>query len=912
MIEGEQMAALLATTEKVVSIISRGQVYESVYLRDVPADTLSKNLESALTGIYKTALILLYEAGDMFAQSTPKRVLRSLIKPGHVSGGLEGIGKQEDDLLRTVSACEVRRSDNADNSILEKIGALDIPIKRVDEAIQHLVQDMDREKHIKMLEWISDVPFGKNHDHAKKNKTPGTSEWILKDSKFIDWMQDEFPIFWTQGSPGTGKTYLTSTVVDHIRSDLSSFPRNEGFAFFYCDKNEPKRSQPLSILQSIVRQLSTTVEHPETARIKLKELCDQCRESGSDLDLQKCQEQIQESSEIYERTTIVIDALDECDQDSRYELIDALEYLTTQISRPVKVYISSRPNPQILNQFGKTPDVEINASLNTGDIQRYLEAELTKVSKRAPVFRRMKEEIIDELLRRCDGMFQWTFLQLKQIQSCISDEAVRSRLKDLPKGLIATYDQLWGQIEELDEHDRAYVHRALRWVIAAENPFSVSNLLCAIRVNTTGEAPPLADEIDEEGLISLCKNLLTIDSNLDVWRFSHLSVREYLETKLKWTLPQAKFHAASACLSWFITMYGEGSYEGLDSSTRFQDPPAPTDISHAVHPFHLYMRHQWIHHVQRAEDDDKSTLQSLLKKFVGSTKESSQQYQKWYELTELDPKFRIKHMELDYSTDEYDEYSVEYHLVGGFEYKEDREILRDTAVHAMSYDSFPVILFDWWRDGEFDSTQQSKQGNDVLKLATLFGCTEICKMIIERGPDVNFEVNSESHMNALMVACERGHTDIAKYLVDAGADVNRQITIGDFGSALVAAAHGGHTDIVKHLVGAGADVNLQITTGNFGSVLVAAAHGGHLEIVKYLIESGADVNMITEKGNFSDALTAARDREQAETVDYLLNTAGADDSPCKEVRMVFKSTVLTSYPIMQTSNPIARERIYKK
>ena len=130
--------------------------------------------------------------------------------------GLEGIGRQEDDLLRTVSACEIRRSASADNSILQKIDSLDIPIRQVDEGIQHLLRQMDRDSRIEMLEWISPVPFGKNHDNAKKNKAPGTCEWIFDDSKFINWMQGYSSIFWAQGPPGTGKPYFTSTVVDPI------------------------------------------------------------------------------------------------------------------------------------------------------------------------------------------------------------------------------------------------------------------------------------------------------------------------------------------------------------------------------------------------------------------------------------------------------------------------------------------------------------------------------------------------------------------------------------------------------------------------------------------------------------------------------------------------------------------------
>jgi hypothetical protein len=76
------MCALLGTTEKVVRIFSRGQVYEQVYLPQVPGsplNTAQKSLESGLLKIYATALKLLADSGTLFSMNMVRRTLESIV-----------------------------------------------------------------------------------------------------------------------------------------------------------------------------------------------------------------------------------------------------------------------------------------------------------------------------------------------------------------------------------------------------------------------------------------------------------------------------------------------------------------------------------------------------------------------------------------------------------------------------------------------------------------------------------------------------------------------------------------------------------------------------------------------------------------------------------------------------------------
>ena len=75
------MAALLGLTEQVVRILTRGQVYENVFLGNQAedGDKLLQNLRDALIRIYVTSLELLADAESLFSQNTARQTLEAII-----------------------------------------------------------------------------------------------------------------------------------------------------------------------------------------------------------------------------------------------------------------------------------------------------------------------------------------------------------------------------------------------------------------------------------------------------------------------------------------------------------------------------------------------------------------------------------------------------------------------------------------------------------------------------------------------------------------------------------------------------------------------------------------------------------------------------------------------------------------
>lgn len=286
-----------------------------------------------------------------------------------------------------------------------------------------VLERIDARDELEILEWISPIPYGTHHSVRVESRTPDTCEWLIQTKEFCEWMDyGSSAILRLQGSStfskvvilpylvtiltvlvGAGKTYLTSKVIDHVRGLLESSSDHAGFAFFYCNRNEENRREPLYILQSYVRQLSNAVGSTEHIRKRLKTISKQTRRQASHLGLEACKTQLMESINEYSQTVIILDALDECDDYSRWQLTDVIRDLVSKSNQSVKVFISSRPENDINTQFsGK--NIIIQAINNQSDIEKFVNAEIDKPRKWGPISADLRSIIVQVLCQNSQGM----------------------------------------------------------------------------------------------------------------------------------------------------------------------------------------------------------------------------------------------------------------------------------------------------------------------------------------------------------------------------------------------------------------------------------------------------------------------------------------------------------------------------
>ncbi|XP_062575297.1 putative ankyrin repeat protein RF_0381 [Saccostrea cucullata] len=185
-----------------------------------------------------------------------------------------------------------------------------------------------------------------------------------------------------------------------------------------------------------------------------------------------------------------------------------------------------------------------------------------------------------------------------------------------------------------------------------------------------------------------------------------------------------------------------------------------------------------------------------------------------------------------------------------------------------------------------------KDNFSCLHLSCLFGQYDVVKTFIEEGADINlFTVNGTSPFYAAVAS---GNVHLVRYLTKNGAVWNE-----DNLSQLQLASYVGSLEIIKHFITSDPDVNIDVTCLSAACIngkrtvveyliekvdvneicdkcdpaLHCAATSGHLGIVKYLVEHEADVNLLSSSKK--NPLYCAAMNGHLHIIRYLLDN-GAD------------------------------------
>lgn len=160
-----------------------------------------------------------------------------------------------------------------------------------------------------------------------------------------------------------------------VEKQRAALDKRQGFAFFYCNRNnvERERANPEGILRSIVRQLSMSGPHAQLSKLVAAKYTErECNYfADGPLRLDECVDLIIKLTEEYTSTTIIIDALDECDVSTRQSLLAALSSIIHHGSS-TKIFVSSRDDKDITLQLSGLPNLYIKASNNAKDIDQYV------------------------------------------------------------------------------------------------------------------------------------------------------------------------------------------------------------------------------------------------------------------------------------------------------------------------------------------------------------------------------------------------------------------------------------------------------------------------------------------------------------------------------------------------------------
>lgn len=332
--------------------------------------------------------------------------------------------------------------------------------------------------------------------------------------------------------------------------------------------------------------------------------------------------------DIFPRTTIIIDALDESDPLKRSSLLQVLNTIVQYSANVVKIFVSSRDDVDIQLRLDKVPNLYIEAQDNAEDIKRFINREMAdwvKNKRLASLPVEMKDKIMATLADKANGMyvfgcslscfsgltlprFQWVNLQIQYLNAMRFDEDIMDSLGKLPRSLKATYSQILASMREGTNREWVITERALMWMICSQIPLT-QQLWAEL---TYWPNPVPAAGITT--LFELCHHLVTSNGQSKYVTFAHLSVREYLETEF--TPEASNSMAAECCLSILdstalpVVLYTRDDYGTLGRyGSRYW-------------PDHVDRSYQRMEHISRP-------LLDHLRRFLGSATVPGQSYRRW-------------------------------------------------------------------------------------------------------------------------------------------------------------------------------------------------------------------------------------------------------------------------------------------
>ena len=244
-----------------------------------------------------------------------------------------------------------------------------------------------------------------NYNRLQELRSVDTGIWFLKSQMFSNWKISPGSLLWLYGIPGCGKSVLSSTIIEAINSHSSS-ESDWAVLYFFFDFNDEKKQQTDKMVQSLTVQLSSqNISVPQS----LLSLYKSCANGERQPAYHSLVNTLHEMLAGFNRTYIVLDALDECEKWPF--LLSLIEKLASWRDLNLHILVTSRKERDIEELIEPLTNFDtricIQSSVVNRDIQAYIQVRL----QTGPKFKRWRErpevliEVEEKLMEKADGMY---------------------------------------------------------------------------------------------------------------------------------------------------------------------------------------------------------------------------------------------------------------------------------------------------------------------------------------------------------------------------------------------------------------------------------------------------------------------------------------------------------------------------
>jgi hypothetical protein len=545
---GKQYDDAQAGLLEIPTIIIRYQVLESVYrnstVNNRAEHKLKAEFEKRLTELYCNILQYQVRAVCQWSRNKANQYFRDVFKADEWSKLLKDIQNADNfckaigetfnaGTLNGLNGQHLRLHDKVDSFHLkhqDTLNDLSSMVKSLETAETQRKQQQSREEqqeeqrchqvlftvNLELLPNSTTLTFrfhqafGPSLYLEHKNRNPvrvlGTCNWFLNSENFIAWKnQRQSCLLWVSADPGCGKSVLTrSTIDERLLPDDNQAPT---VCYFFFKDGLVQQQGAAKCISALLHQLFTAKP------ILIKYALQAYRINGSNVsssfsvtwDILVAAASDPHAGEVI----CVLDALDECEEEDRYLLIDTLKGFyggrVGKESRQLKFLVTSRPYTDIQRRFTSLTDAfptvhlkgEHESEAISKEINLVIHKVVPEIARELKLPADAETQLRDRLLEVPNRTYLWLHLALEEVRRSVGattskrvNNLVSALIKNIPRTVEDAYDKILNRDYRKYYEDR---RRLLSLVLAALRPLTLAEASIALPLSKISNARTTAD-----------------------------------------------------------------------------------------------------------------------------------------------------------------------------------------------------------------------------------------------------------------------------------------------------------------------------------------------------------------------------------------------------------------------------------
>jgi hypothetical protein len=290
---------------------------------------------------------------------------------------------------------KLRRASKLSQAIKEDTGCIRTHVSAIESAVNKVQQVQVTASQRILLEWISSSDYPAQQSDIIKRRQEGTGQWFLDAPEVARWLNDAKTTLFCPGIPGAGKTMVAAIAVDQLLD--SAHNGAYGVAYVYCNYKSQVNQDIASILAAILKQL---VQSRPSTLGPVERLHQKHAGRGTKPTLDDVYHALRDVLAQYPYVYIVVDALDECQKETRGQLCAKL--LDLQKGADVRLMVTSRFVLDVEHEFRLALRLEVEAS--DEDVKQFVAGQIHRLPACIQRDVALQDLVQNKIVEAVDGM----------------------------------------------------------------------------------------------------------------------------------------------------------------------------------------------------------------------------------------------------------------------------------------------------------------------------------------------------------------------------------------------------------------------------------------------------------------------------------------------------------------------------